>query len=301
MSVFVPFFANGLRALGIIVLARLEGSASAVAADHVLYGWLFFTLVIVILIGIGMALVRKSDRTLPDPPASTPDPSSEPAAWRFAVAVAAAVLLAVAGPAYAARLDGLFPAGMLPRADGPSVAPPWHILPGVAAEWHPLVGGADREFLESFEEPGSGIILRFVGLYRLRAIGNLLTNTENRLADGTDWRIAERHQAEVSWGGDKARVTRTEIVSGRHRRLVWSFYVVDGKIAAGLIETKLLQARAVLLRQASLGALVAVSASMDDPGDPAAAQLARFLTASQPFPEYLTMLERETRTAARGS
>jgi exosortase A len=301
MSVFVPVFANGLRALGIVVLAHLEGSASAVEADHVLYGWLFFTLVIMILIGIGMALVRKSDRTLPDPPAATGGSSSGPAAWRFAVVVAAAILLAVAGPAYAVRLDNLFPAALLPQADGPSVAPPWHILSGVSADWHPIVRGADREFLESFEEPGSGIILRFVGLYRLHAIGNLLTTTDNRLADDIEWRIAERHQAEVSWGGEKARVTRAEIVRGRDRRLVWFFYVVDGKIAAGLIETKLLQTRAVLLRRASLAALVAVSASMDDQRDPAAAQLARFLGASQPFPQYLDMLEGETKTAARAS
>jgi exosortase A len=290
MSVCVPIFANGLRALGIIVLAHLEGNASAVAADHVLYGWLFFTLVIMILIGIGMALVRKSDKTLPDPPAATGGSSSELAPWQFAVAVAAAILLAVAGPAYAARLDNLFPSALLPQADGPSVAPPWHTLSGVSADWHPLVRGADREFLESFEEPGSGIILRFVGLYRLRAIGNLLTTTENRLADDTEWRIAERDQAEVSWGGEKTRVTRAEIVNGRHRRLVWSFYVVDGKIAAGLIETKLLQARAVLLRRASLAALVAVSASMDDPNDPAEGQLTRFLAASRNLPEYVSTL-----------
>jgi exosortase A len=301
MSVGVPIFANGLRALGIIVLAHLEGSASAVAADHVLYGWLFFTLVIMILIGIGMALVRKSDRTLPDPPAATGGSSSEPAAWQFVVVVMAAILLAVAGPAYGVRLDNLFPATLLPQADGPSVAPPWHILSGVSADWHPLVRGADREFLESFEEPGSGIILRFVGLYRLRAIGNLLTTTENRLADDSEWRIAERHQEAVSWGGEKAKVTSAEIVNGRHRRLVWSFFVVDGKIAAGLLETKLLQARAVLLRRASLAALVAISASMDDLQHPAATQLARFLAASQPFPQYLDMLERETKTAARAS
>ena len=187
------------------------------------------------------------------------------------------------------------------QADGPTVAPPWHTLSAVSPVWHPLVRGADREFLESFEEPGSGVILRFVGLYRLRAIGNLLTNSENRLADDIEWRIAERHQAEVSWGGEKATVTRAELVSGRHRRLVWSFYVVDGKIAGGLIETKLLQARAVLLRRASLAALVAVSASMDDLQQPAATQLARFLAASQPFPQYLDKLERETKTAARAS
>ena len=111
--------------------------------------------------------------------------------------------------------------------------------------------------------------------------------------------MAERGQAEVAWGGEKTRVTRAEIVGGRYRRLIWSFYVIDGRIASGLIETKLLQARAVLLRRASVAALVAVSASMDDPHDPAAAQLARFLAASQPFPQYLARIERETKTAAR--
>src|SRR4029077_622481 len=59
MSLAVPIVANGLRALGIIVLAHLEGSAAAVEADHVLYGWVFFTLVIMILIAIGMAFAEK--------------------------------------------------------------------------------------------------------------------------------------------------------------------------------------------------------------------------------------------------
>ena len=77
-----------------------------------------------------------------------------------------------------------------------------------------MVLGADREFLESFEEPGSGVILRFVGLYRLRVIGGLLTTTENRLVDSVEWRMAERGQAEVAWGGEKTRVTRAEIVGG---------------------------------------------------------------------------------------
>jgi exosortase A len=288
MSVFVPILANGLRALGIIVLAHLEGNAAAVEADHVLYGWLFFTLVIMILIAIGMTLVRKADRPRPTAPAATPDPSSETAPWRLAVTGAAALLLTLAGPAYAARLNNQFPAGLLSQAEAPTVAPPWHVLSGVSPSWHPLVHGADREFHESFEEPGSGIIFRFVALYRLRAIGNLLTTTENRLADDREWRVAEIGPAEVSWDSEKVRVTRAEILAGRQRRLVWSFYVVDGRITAGLIETKLLQARAVLLRRAPLAALVAISASMDDPGDPAAAQLARFLAASEPFPQYLS-------------
>ena len=85
-------------------------------------------------------------------------------------------------------------------------------------------------------------------------------------------------------------MTSAEIVSGPRRRLVWSFYIVDGRITARLLKAKLLQARAVLLRGAPLAALVAISASMDDPGNPAEEQLARFLAANESLPRYVDSL-----------
>lgn len=286
MSVAVPIFANGLRALGIIVLAHLEGSAAAVEADHILYGWVFFTLVIMILIAIGMTFAQKPERRLP----ISSTTMRKPSLWRFSAAVSAAVLLALTGPAYAYRLDSLFPATQLPRSDSPYVAPSWHALSSTPPSWRPLVHGADREFLEGFEHPGSDIVVRYLALYRLRAIGNMLTTTENRLADDREWRIVETGETAFSSGGEKITVTSAEIVSGPHRRLVWSFYIVDGRITARVLEAKLLQARAVLLRRAPVAALVAVSASMDDPGNPAEEQLTRFLAASQSLPRYVDSL-----------
>ncbi len=140
LSVAVPIAANGLRALGIIVLAHLEGSAAAVEADHVLYGWLFFTLVILILIAIGMMFAQKADQ--PAPVGSAGYAPSSP--WRFAMVILPAVLLALAGPAYAARLDALYPAASLPQAHPPLVAPPWHIISDANPSWRPAVSGALR-------------------------------------------------------------------------------------------------------------------------------------------------------------
>jgi exosortase A len=286
LSLAVPIGANGMRALGIIVLAHLVGSATAVEADHVIYGWLFFSLVILLLIAIGMAFVDDGGKHL----SVELTPRSSPAAWRFAVAVGAAVLLALAGPAYAAQLDSGFHALPLPRANSPWVGPPWH--PVAEIDWRPVVHGADREFLQSFAEPGSGAVVRYIALYRLRAIGNALTNSENRIADDHLWRMAEQGRSELSLAGERVEVASAQIVSGPRRRIVWSFYLVDGKIARGLLEAKLLQARAVLLRRVPLAAFVAVSASMDDPDDPAAGQIARFLRGSQSLPQYLEVLYR---------
>ncbi len=155
-----------------------------------------------------------------------------------------------------------------------------------------MVHGADRELLQSFQEPGSGVVVRFVALYRLRAVGNALTNSDNRVVDDKVWQLADRGRAEISYGGRQVAVASSQIVSGPRRRLVWSFYLVDGEITAGLLETKLLQARAVLLGRAPLAAFVAMSASEDDPDHRAAAQLTRFLQANQPLLSYLDALSR---------
>ncbi len=288
LSLVVPIAANGMRALGIIVLAHLEGSAAAVEADHVLYGWFFFTLVIILLIAIGMTFAQKIDRRIPMRSGGW----SKPAVWRFAIAIPAALLLALGGPAYAARLNALYPSAPLAVAHAPLIAVPWQSLSGPAADWHPSVYGADREFLDGFEQPGFGVVIRYVALYRLRATGDALTKTGNRLVDDKRWHITEYGHAETTLDGKPTTVASTEIVSGQRHRLAWSFYVVDGRIAAGLLETKLLRARAVLLDREPVGAFVAISASMDDPKDPAEHQLNRFLAASQPLIEYLAALPR---------
>ncbi len=96
ISLIVPVIANGLRALGIVSLGYLLGSAQAAATDHVLYGWLFFSIVILLLVLIGLPFREDlAGWTAPVPAATKPD------AARPARPVAAAIgiaLLAALGP-----------------------------------------------------------------------------------------------------------------------------------------------------------------------------------------------------------
>ena len=59
-AVCVPVIANGFRALGIVWLGYALGSATAAATDHVLYGYLFFSIVLLLLILLG--LLFRDDR-----------------------------------------------------------------------------------------------------------------------------------------------------------------------------------------------------------------------------------------------
>ena len=102
VCVVVPVLANGVRALGIVLLGHIRGSAAAGAVDHVVYGWLFFSLVIVLLLLLGLPFRQDFSTFTPAGPPAAPLPAVP---WRAAVATATLLLLAAAGPAAAGWLD----------------------------------------------------------------------------------------------------------------------------------------------------------------------------------------------------
>lgn len=91
LAVVVPIIANGMRALGIILLANWLGSAEAAAADHVIYGWVFFSIVILLLVLAGLPFREDAG---PVPPG--PVPPAKARRPRHAAVLATAMLLAVA-------------------------------------------------------------------------------------------------------------------------------------------------------------------------------------------------------------
>lgn len=61
LSVLVPIIANGFRALGLVLLGHYLGNAEAALADHLTYGWVFFSLVMLLLILAGLPFREDGD------------------------------------------------------------------------------------------------------------------------------------------------------------------------------------------------------------------------------------------------
>ena len=95
-SIIVSIVANGFRALGIVALGHLLGSAQAAAVDHVLYGWMFFSIVIVMLIALGLPF-RQDEQ--PEVVSASPMMPKPNAVSQGMLAGLAVVLLAACGPA----------------------------------------------------------------------------------------------------------------------------------------------------------------------------------------------------------
>jgi exosortase A len=103
-SVIIPIIANGFRALGIVVLGHILGSAQAAAADHILYGWLFFSIVILLLILAGLPF-REDVRAKADEKLYAGPPPASPDMRRLLFAAALAAVFATIGPFTSAWLD----------------------------------------------------------------------------------------------------------------------------------------------------------------------------------------------------
>lgn len=95
-SVVIPIIANGFRALGIVVLGDYLGSAEAAAVDHVLYGWIFFSIVILLLIIAGLPF--REDGLSLDLPNLVPD--ARHPIRQSAICVAIALVLSTLAPAW---------------------------------------------------------------------------------------------------------------------------------------------------------------------------------------------------------
>ena len=161
LSVVVPVIANGLRGFGLVMLGHYSGSAAAVEADHVLYGWVFFSIVLLLLILAGLPF--RQDGAPPDAPHAEPQatPGASGAAF-VAMAVAASIGAAI-GPAAAwafdrdglagpttlsARLDA--PPGCVAEADGARLrCAGWEVTARVivfpsGANWAAVVAARQR-------------------------------------------------------------------------------------------------------------------------------------------------------------
>ena len=108
-SIIVPIIANGFRALGIVVLGQVLGSAEAAAADHLIYGWVFFSVVMLLLIA-GGHVFREVFPIAVDESASVSMASMRSPVW----GVALVVLMLGLGPAVAGVIDARLAAPTLP-------------------------------------------------------------------------------------------------------------------------------------------------------------------------------------------
>ncbi|MFC3174673.1 exosortase A [Novosphingobium bradum] len=155
LAVVVPVLANGVRAWGTIQAAQTMGLAWAGGFDHIVYGWIFFAVVIAAVLAASWRFFdRPADAMLVDVAAIEASPLLARLAAlqvRRLVLLAALAFLVLGGQAWSAAADRL--EAPLPARIALPQVPGWHRVDyAPQLWWEPRASGASHRLLGRYAD-----------------------------------------------------------------------------------------------------------------------------------------------------
>ena len=236
LSLLVPVVANGLRAYGIIMLADLSNYRLAMGVDHIIYGWIFFGVVIALLFWIGSWF--RQDQAVESAASALVPTLRSVSLERQLTASLAVVLLMFGGQAAGTYLERDTPlprhAMEMPRPGGGWQGP----FPPSGQNWHPVFHGASMEKMVEYRK-GSDRVQLYVALYARQSQGAELINSQNQFYSADRWRrISEGLFATRDGVGRRFEVRRLTLAATGRERTVWAWYEVGGAPVVNAFEAK---------------------------------------------------------------
>ncbi len=278
VALVVPVLANAVRAFGTIYAADLTSVERATGLDHIVYGWVFFGIVMALVMAAGW---RWFDRA-PDDPVFDPAALQSAPSRALALAPAALLVLAVATafPAWSTAIGGR--AAQLPaHIDLPNV-PGWaRVNVDTDAPWSPHYPAADHFLLGRYADAaGDRVDLSIAVFGRQREGAELIAFGTGTLREGDRWvRVAD---LPAIAGGSAMRVVTSDKRGATVERVVATWYRVGGITTADEATVKFATMKAHLMGGDQAAVAIHASAVATPGHDPKTA-IARFMAALGPL------------------
>lgn len=272
----VPIFANGMRAVLIVLIAHYSDMQLALGVDHFIYGWVWFGIVMLIMFAVGN--IWREDTLAEEhhaPPAISPRPAFIPAG----------VLLAVVAlfPLYESHLSHRDP---LPSPLA-RVTPPagWTEASTPVTEWTPNWAGLDDKRVLHLQK-GDDRVMLFLGWYGAQRQGSELVNFDNQLVPQKHpvWRKPTETGRVVEVGGQSLDLRQAKVdslVQGQ-QMMVWYWNRVAGQATTSAARIKMALGLRKLRSADDAGAVIILAAPYQDRPESAEAVLRRFVADLQP-------------------
>lgn len=282
ISLLLPILANGLRACMVVLIGHWSDMKFAAGVDHLIYGWVFFGLVMALLFWCG-AYWR-------DPPLA-PRSVTQGAVRRMAPP-ARFVRVAVA----AVALGAIWPllVAVVLRAPGPDLTPepllalapppaPWQASAMRPLDWQVLHRGTPQRIANNYRDGRRTVSLQLTW-YRHQSEGaELLAPVRRTVVSGMpQWEEVTNEERTLQIGGRTLTVRQSVQQAATYKLLVWRWYRLDGEETVSPQHIKLRLAKSRLLGGADGGAEIVLAAAYDEQAEPAAAAMLDLLTAMLP-------------------
>lgn len=278
LAVIVPVLANAVRAFGTIYAAWWTSVEAATGYDHIVFGWVFFGLVMAATLAIAWPWFDRA----PDQPVASAGALPPIRRGRIDTLLAAMLVLAVAS---------LFPwwsgttasrAAPLPAQVTLPDVPGWHrVALSERAAWTPYYPGADHFLIGCYQDAAGDAVDLAVAVYREQHEGHeLVAFGVGPLRQNDRWlRVADLPPLD---GGSAMRITAPGANGAAVERQVVTWYRIGGVTTASPIRVKAETLRARLIGGQQRAVALHLSAEVAPGHDPRLA-IGRFLAAAGPI------------------
>jgi EpsI family protein len=252
----------------IVMLGHLSGNKLATGVDHLIYGWVFFGIVIMLMFMIGARWAEHPDAS-ECVIAGGSEAGVAPSAGRIWVA---AVLVAVVGalpPLWLALIErgeanrqAPLPSLVLPAVPG------WQAAPALTVNWRPAFANPAAELRAEYTQ-GERRVGVFIGYYRQQTYQQKLVSSENVLVRSNDheWANVASGRRVVTIDDRSVGVRTAELrAANDHRLAVWQWYWIGGRLTTSDYLAKAYQAWSRLLGQGDDSAVVVLYAAKGQDG-----------------------------------
>ncbi|MEC5387221.1 exosortase A [Uliginosibacterium sp. H3] len=269
-SLVVPVLANWLRAYLIVMLGHLSGNTLAVGADHLVYGWVFFGLVIGLLFWVG-TIWREDEAALPAATQLAAPAGSGVNARTIVLVVLALLILAMPVPVFnwLTRL----PTAADYKVPAIQPATGWVAAASGNPGWQAVYKGEKASSLQVFKRGEQRVIVQ-IAYFSSQSPGHELVQFDNHLVDSDDrlWGVVAEARAELSaQDGQSVQFQQAEIGGDGGRLLALrTYWLGEASTTSSDRAAKLDLLKARLQRQPDDSAGVVIWTPMDS--TPAVAQ-----------------------------
>ena len=275
VSALVPVLANGLRAYSIVMIAHLSDMKLATGIDHLIWGWAFFGIVMLIIFSIG-AIWREPEATAPPPAAAAAIAMHGRGVTLGAIAIIIAMVVLRAGA------DGISDhrsAAIAPTVL-PSVVGDWVQVEERPWKWGPHFLPAELRTTLTYRRGNLPLTVDIAHFIQQRQDAEVI-NSQNQIVYGrfgreTDWRVANEAKAEFDTS-DGPLAADTFRVRGPQSLAVWRWYRIGARYTTNPYLAKLYQAIDRMTLNRTDGAVVVVAAPLDAEDRPPEAEVRAFI------------------------
>ena len=277
LSVLVPLIANGLRAYMIVMIAHLSDMKLALGIDHLIYGWLFFGLVMLLLFWLGTFWRDPASDTI----GRRIDTSQRGVRLSRAAAIGsavAAVVIAAVWPLYAAYLERASGASDIPVLATPASASGWSAETMALTDWRPRYGGTSASVVQVYRK-GDRAVLLYLGYYRQQRQGAELVTSQNMMVKQKHpvWANVGESRRQEDLAGVPTNIRETQLRSVGQRLMIWDWFRISRRDLSNPYVAKLLLARDRLLGRGDDAAAIIVAMPYDERTEIAEETLRQFV------------------------